>query len=324
MFAESFAGTARACETATVRDAAYTEPRNVHLLCVIGKTGDSAVHDVRHRLATWLKSSGVGLNLELTTISADDPNVRWSDYGLPSAPPSSPVVVLAGRRTLERKTFFIDHWEPAPSVAELEELKASPIRDAIRQEVGRRLALLLHVRGTEDGPGEAEKAIEATAAAWSKKEPTGVGVVRVDRTDRRERLLLSFMGVRERGPDWVAVVFGRGKLTPPLQGSEITEDRLNELLAPLVGECTCLRSPASMGVDLLMPWDAEADKSVVKVRTGDEPDKGTATRRQDPTVAASATGYGVLRSSVWTMLALFVTVCVVAAVVFRRQSNRQR
>ena len=307
-----------ACDT-TVRDAAYEDPRDVHRLCVMGKSGDPSTRHLGEELVNWLGSAGSGLNLELIHVSVDDPNARWTDYGIPSAPPSWPVVVLAGRRTLDRTSFFIDHWEPGPTDAELERLRTSPARERIRQEVGRRLALLLYVRGTDPTAGAAEKVLESTVNAWGKKEPAGLEIVRVDRADQRERLLLSFIGAPPSGPDWVAVVFGRGKLMPPLQGPEITESRLDELLQALVGECTCLRSPASMGVDLLMLWDEALDRRVVKLRTLDDPQTSRSADRVVGRVENGGTGDRLLRRTLRTLGAVSLLVGVITAVVLVRR-----
>jgi hypothetical protein len=311
-----------ACESTTLRDAAFNEPRDVHRLCVVGKAGDSSTRNLRDQLASWLRTAGPSLNLELTAVPVEEPNVPWTEYGIPSAPPAWPVVVLAGRRTYDRKSFFIDHWEPGPTAAELELLRRSPAREVIRQEVGRRLALLLYVPGTDAGAGRAAKVLEATIAAWAKKEPAGLEMARVDRSDPNERLLLSFIGVRPSGPDWVAVVFGRGKLMPPLQGPEITETRLDELIQPLVGECTCMRSPRSMGVDLLMLWDEALDKAVVKLRT-DDVSPGQGPGRSAVAVALSAApGRPVLGSALWTFGAIALFVVAAMAIVLLRRLQR--
>jgi hypothetical protein len=318
----SVVASVRACESATLRDAAFNEPRDVHRLCVIGKANHLATRTLHDQLASWLKSSGAGLNLELMAAWVDDPNAAWAEYGIPSAPPTCPVVVLAGRRTFDRKSFFVDHWELGPTAAELELLRRSPAREVIRREVGRRLALLLYVPGTDDGAGRAAKVLEATIATWAKKEPAGLKVVRVDRSDPNERLLLSFIGVRQAGPDWVAAVFGRGKLTPPLQGTEITESRLDDLIQPLVGECTCMRPPASMGVDLLMLWDDVLDKAVVKLRTDSAPPKEGRSRPASTDMKGTAPERRVLRSTLWTFGAVAVLVAAVVVVVLLRRSQR--
>jgi hypothetical protein len=313
--------TAWACDSATLRDAAYDEPRDMHRLCVMGRQNDAAAGNLHDRLAAWIGASGAGLNLQLISVAVDDPNVPWAEYGIPSAPPSSPVVVLAGRRTIDRKSFFVDHWDPEPSDADLEALKSSPLRETIRQQVGQRMALLLYVPGTGPDSGSAEQVVNATATAWSKKEPAGVTVIRGDRADRRERVLLAFAGIRPSGPDWVAVVFGRGKLMPPLQGAEITEACLNEQLESLLAECTCMRSPASLGVDLLMPWNEAADKAVVKLRTDAAPPRKAALDRSVAEIVRPDAGRRVWRSIVGTLVVISIGTGVVAGILLYRRSQ---
>jgi hypothetical protein len=263
-----FPASAVACYDLTVRDTAFGVPRDVHRLCVMAQADDPAGQTLRGQLADWFETHGASLNVELVEVVADDPEVRWDEYGIPSAPPSLPVVVLAGSRYRERRGFYIDHWEPGPTTDDFDAIRTSPARERIRSEVMRNLAVLLYVPGTDADAGSAEPVLDAVVKRWSRRLPLGLSIVRVDRADERERVLLSFIGVREQGPDWVAVVFGRGKIMPPLQGPDITEPRLDELITLAAGECTCLRHPSSMGVDIPMMWDEKNDAGVVPLRTG--------------------------------------------------------
>jgi len=316
------ASPARACDYTSVRDAAYDEPRDVHRLCVIARTDDAAARQIHDRLAAWLDSSGAGLNLELVYVAADDPQVQWKEYGIPSVPPTLPVVVLAGRRTFERQSFFIDYWEPAPSTEDLERLKTSPAREVIRGEVGRRVAVLLYMPGNDQEAGRAQQVIDSAVKSWAKKEPAGLAVVQVNRADGRERLLVSFTGVKDSGPDWLAVIFGRGKFMPPLEGEDVTEARLNGLIELVMEECTCLRPPASLGVDIPMTWDETLDDAVVLLRTSD----GAPDVAADPSLASAAVDPAnarpVLARAVWTFGALVVVVSITAAaLVWRRRQS---
>ena len=127
----------RACFDLTVRDAAFGEPRDVHLLGVIAAADDPAGVEIYLRLEKWLSESGQELNIELQRVDAHDPDVPWMDYGIPSAPPALPVVVLAGRGStfLARPNFLVDHWEPGPGDEELEVLRSSPARKEICSEL---------------------------------------------------------------------------------------------------------------------------------------------------------------------------------------------
>ncbi len=106
----SFSAPAKACENQFVRDVAFQEDRDIHRLSVILRKGDAAGNAIRERLQQWLSPLTPDLNLELHTLYLEDPAVVWNDYGLPSAPPSAPVVVLSGYRSFERSAFYIDHW----------------------------------------------------------------------------------------------------------------------------------------------------------------------------------------------------------------------
>jgi len=317
-----FATHAFACEDVTVRDAAFTESRDVHRLCVIADAEDSAGRELYDRLEGWFETSGTGLNVELVRVDADDPEVRWDEYGIPSVPPSLPVTVLAGSRYAERRRFFIDYWEPGPTLENLESMSTSPARDAMRTELVRRVAVLLYIPGTNGDAGSAEPVLDAVVKRWSSEVPLGLSVVRVDRSDERERLLLSFAGVEERGADWVAVVFGRGKLRPFLEGPEITEARLDELIAPLVEGCTCLRPPSSLGVDIPMRWDESDDSAVVRLRaSGDAPGGPWGTSSTNP--AGSSIVRRVMPAAMWTFGALALAVAIgTGAVIWIRNRGR--
>ncbi len=311
---------ASACEDLTVRDAAYDGLRDIHRLCVIGKTADdSAARQIHDKLATWLDSTRGGLNLELFYLAAEDSDVRWQEYGIPSAPRSLPVVTLVGRRALERKSWVIDHWEPAPNSEDLERLRTSPAREAIRRQIGRRLAVLLYVPSTDRKSGMAERVIDAVVKTWARKEALGLSVVRVDRLDERERLLLSFSGVQASGPDWLAVVFGRGKFMPPLEGQNITEAELNAMLELLTGECACLGSPGTLGVDIPMMWDKALDQAVIRLRMPISISEAVSDPlgSAETDASAPASTSHVLASTVWTLVALVASLAG-SALVWRR------
>jgi hypothetical protein len=71
------------------------------------------------------------------------------------------------------------------------------------------------------------------------------------------------MGLEPSGPDWVGVVFGRGKLLgPPLVGEEITSAAIGHQLEELTQDCTCSKPLSAMGVDLPMCWNSRFDAVV--------------------------------------------------------------
>lgn len=313
---------AHACINSTVRDGAFLESRDTHRLCVIANADDSAGQGMYDGLRNRFETFGMGLNIELLRVSADDPSVRWSMYGIPSAPPSLPVVVLAGYHGAERRTFFIDYWESAPSIEDFDVLKESPVREAIRREVIRRLAVLLYVPGTGSDAGISEDVLDSVVDTWAKRERLGLSVVRLNRADKRERLLLSFIGVGTPGPDWVSVVFGRGKLMPPLEGSDITEARLNGLIECLLAECTCLRPPCSLGVDIPMVWEETLDASIVPLRAI-SPDMGFTWAAPLGSEASDLhIGRRIFTVTMWTLGALLVVVSIATVVIVRRRNRR--
>ena len=249
-----------ACEI-LVRDAAFRTPRDTHRLCLMATSGDPDAAEIEKNLATWLAGSGKELNLTLERVDVDDPSVAWHSYGIPSAPPSVPVVVLVGTNQGAGVRFVVDHWEPGPTSADLQALANSPIREALPAELAQNLAVLLYAPRLDADDQAVGEVLQETVATWSERETLGVTVLRLNRDDPAERLLLSFAGVGPGSPDWVGIVFGRGKLmSPPLVGEDITTERLDEMLKQLTLECACSKPLPSMGVDVPLAWGARQEE----------------------------------------------------------------
>jgi len=311
---------AAACENACVRDAAFLEERDVHRLCLI-TPGNEAVPELRRQIEAWFAESATALNVEFCQERADDPGVDWPRYGLPSAPPASPVAVLAGQHTAERLCFFVDHWSPAPGRAELDSVLDSPARTELRRRVARDLAVLLYFPAQDGDSADAQGTLERAAAQRSAPGSPAVTVLRVDRADPRERLLVSFAGLKPEDPGWVAVVFGRGKMMPPLVGGEISEAVLDEQLRSLLEPCTCLRSPGSLGVDMPLAWTDADQRAVALVRGPADADTLQARSGEKP---ARAAGSGVLVPTLLTLAALAGVQGLAALLIWWRRSAAPR
>lgn len=263
---------ATACEI-LVRDAAFRTPRDMHRLCVIADADDSGADEIAARLSGWLDEDAADLNFELVRVAADGPDVRWSDFGIPSAPPFLPVTVLVGTNREIGVNFVIQHWEPAPTDDELAALAGSPLRERLQQELGRQLAVVLYAPCENCEDDRVPAMLNQLDREWQNVQGSelGVSVIEVDRSDPAERLLLSFAGLAPDGPDWVGVVFGRGKLmNPPLMGDEITSAGLNGLIEQVLVDCSCSKPLPSMGVDLPMVWTAALDDQVLALSSPDE------------------------------------------------------
>ena len=247
------------CDTGSVRDAAVKAKRDVHHLCVIANRDDAAAEPVFKQLDTWLRADTDKLNVSLERVNADDPAIEWRDYGIPSVPPKLPVVALIGEFPSPRRAVVIDHWEPAPNENDLAILHSSPTREAIKQALATRWAVIVHAPGAQPRPN-VQSLLDAVDKKWGQDQPPGVAVIRFDRADARERVLCAFAGIESDGPDWVGIIFGRGKLmAPPLQGEEITENNLNQLLQRLAEPCTCLQQSITLGIDIPMTWEPALD-----------------------------------------------------------------
>lgn len=280
------ASTTLGCDS-LVRDGAFRTPRDVHRICVIAGSDDVDAEATSSKLSDWLATAGEGLNLELKRIDVEDPNILWGEFGIPSAPPIVPVVVLVGRGHGVGNYFVMNHWEPAPVDEDLKRLVQSPIRQQLQQQLGRRLAVLLYAAGSTT-TGSTERTLSQVVKKWSGQSELGISVLNLDRTDDRERTLLSFAGIDTSGPDWLGVVFGRGKLmAPPLVGNDITEGRIDELIGQLIQQCACSKPLPTMGVDLPLVWNNELDKTLVAISDAVDAAQTGATETVLPSLATS-------------------------------------
>jgi hypothetical protein len=253
-----------------VRDAAFRAERGVHRLCLMAAADDATADQIASDLSAWLAGDAAELNVQLERVDVNDATVEWSRFGIPSAPPSTPVVALVGTNHESGRSFVIDHWEPSPSHDELNLLLHSPTRAKLQEELGRNLAVVLFAPCTNCDHDAVAAMLQQSANQWREKAELGVSVVEIDRTDPAERLLLRFAGLRPEGPNWVGVVFARGKLmNPPLLGEEITPDRVDELVKQVLAECACSKPLPSIGVDLPLLWPASLDEAVIELSTPD-------------------------------------------------------
>ncbi len=249
-----------ACNSGTVRDAAFLGRRDQHRLCLIAAKDDPAAEEHFQRMTDWFDAQGERLNVVLERVDPNDPELRWADYGMPSAPPSLPVTVLVGSAVLFRRPFMIDHWKPAPSDEELGRLLTSPALEAAKKPLVDVWAVLVYTKGG-DGFADPTPVLEDFAKRWGEERPPGIALVEMDRKDPAEWLLTTLGELEPDGPPWAGVMFGRGKMMPPfLKGDDLTAAHLEELLAQLIVPCTCLQESLALGLDLPMRWEESLDE----------------------------------------------------------------
>jgi len=251
---------ASACNTGSVRDAGFQTKRDVHRLCVFTNASDAEGEAIFGRLRSWLDGDGKYLNVALDRVDGNDGSVHWENYGIPSKPPSVPVVALVGLMPASpRRAFVIGHWEPTLNDSDLAALLTSPAREALKRAITDVWAVVLYSPGA-NAEEKKEPLLKSVSEKWATDHPPGISIVSFDRNDPRERLLCLFAGLKPSGPDWAGVVFGRGKLmAPPMEGGNITENNLNQLLNGLTVPCTCLQQSMTLGLDLPMTWEPEFD-----------------------------------------------------------------
>ncbi|MCG3199032.1 MAG: hypothetical protein GHCLOJNM_03540 [bacterium] len=301
-----------ACDDATVRSAAFYDKRDHHRLTLMAPTGDPKADEIDQRLAAWAKTASGEFNVAYRRIDPNDPNIPWSEYGIPSAPPSFPVVVLSGTSRADKRFFLIDHWEPAPTGSDLRLLVDSPSRDALREELGKRIAVLLYIPGKGPAAGKAEPELRKVVESRAQG-PLGVSILRVERNDPNERILISFTGTEARAEDWVAVVFGPGRLRNPLMGGAISAAALNDQIDQVIENCTCLRPVSSYGVDLPMRWSEALSLAALSL-----PEEGV---EEEPVKEAFGIARAAYAPAAWTLGAMVVLVAGWAYLILRRRKG---
>jgi len=256
-----------ACAADQARQATFFSSRNTHRLVVMAHKDDGSVDAEMTRLKNWMDTNATGINIILERLDIDQPGIEWElDYAVPSAPPNPPVTVLVGEDKVAHRKFLIDVWESWPGDQDLEILATSPVREAIKRNVVTKWGVLLFAPGTGPEAGETEPEIQKTLQTWATKAPPGLTLIRLDRTAPEERILTSFIGLPAEGPDWVGLIFAKGKImVPPLEGGAITEANLDQMIDGLMQPCTCMRRPESLGVDIPLNWESRFDDMFVSL-----------------------------------------------------------
>ncbi len=250
-----------ACNSGTVRDAAFQSRRDLYMLAVFGPEKDGKTDTIAADLEKWLLPQSDLLNIRIERVHTDSPEVDWKRYGLKKSPELLPTVALIGRFSLLQESYCLKQWHPKPASEALERLGTSPALEAAKEH-------LVHVWGVllfSPSPDEPDPAVKATLEAvekrWDKEHAPGIRMVTLDRTDPKEAILCKLAGLDEDSLDWVCVLFGRGKLLlPPLEGEDISAQRLEQLLNQLTVPCTCIQDTTTTGLDLPLRWEKTLDE----------------------------------------------------------------
>ena len=199
--------------------------------------------------------------------------------------------------------------------SELDATIDSPFRAELRDRLLKEVGILVHVPATVEAREDLKPLLNDLESNWDEKEKCGVSLMTLDRNDPEEELLLSFLGVPKEGPDWVAILFGRGKAMDPWTGPEINEPELNGQLESLIGECSCLQTAGALGVDLPMRWTEGMDAMMVPLRDPVE--------AEDPTVLAGMRNSGLTDGPVRSVLVIAGIILAGGVAILIVRSRRQ-
>ncbi len=255
----AFAGWA--CDTGTVRDAGFHSARDMFRLNVIAPRGDAQGDALYAMVEDRLRGCNGTLNIAPTRIEPGAAT-RWDDYGLDGPPAHFPAATLTGEVRGLRQLLFAGQWNAGLSAEDVAALLDSPLRTRLAEAVLHAWAVLLYSPGP-NSPPERAAIFDRVAKRWAIEQSPGVTLVTFDRNDPRERTLRAFAGLDNDMPDWLGIVFGKGKLLlPPLLGDKLTENGINEQLKRLAVQCTCIEETTVRSVSVPMRWDAALDKQI--------------------------------------------------------------
>lgn len=263
-----------ACDTGTVRDAAFHAKRDNYRLVVAGNAGDAAVEEGFRALEAWLAALGPNLNVKAEREDAADAARLAAEFGIAAAPEDFPATFLCCWHPALRAPVVVRRWPGVPAPEDVEFLRGSPALEKARELLPDHWAVVLFSRG---GGADRLPEVSGLEKTWAANHAPGIGVVPLDRADPREALLVTLAGPDAEGEDWAAVLYGKGKLMiPVLAGEDLETAALDRMLQRLPTPCTCLQQALTPGLDLPLLWDPALDA------------------RYDP-LADAAQGYAELR-----------------------------
>jgi hypothetical protein len=245
---------AYACDTGTVRDAAFNSVRDNYWIGMVYESSDTEAQALYDGLAGWLEKQGTALNIQVEHIQPEDAMYLRLRHGVATSPTLLPVAYFTGRHPVEQRPVVFHGWTPSPEVAMLEQMRDNKVLAAIREHSSDFWAVVLYSRGVGvDKRGEIEK----TGTKWKQNHAPGIApIIEFDRKDPSNRLLCAVAGIKENGEDWAGVVFGKGRLLlPALEGDDITSNELDKLINRITLPCTCLQQDMVLGIDLPMFWE---------------------------------------------------------------------
>lgn len=256
LFAASFFRMASACDTGTVRDAAFHARRDNYRLVVVVPPEAQNAQAEKTALETWFTEQRQALNVRLDWVESDAP-VTLAEYGIQASQEELPAAWLCGWHPVRRTPYAAYRWPGIPTRDALEALHATPALAKARDALLDHWAVVIFARG--EGPDRAA-IVAQVSRDWAEQHAPGIAVVQMDRRDPREALFCAITGIASDSPDWVGVVYGKGKLLlPTLSGDDISVAHLDGLLQRLPVPCTCLQQAMAPGLDLPFHWDPALD-----------------------------------------------------------------
>ncbi|MFP6738646.1 MAG: hypothetical protein VCD34_07875 [Planctomycetota bacterium] len=241
---------------------------------------------VKTAAAAWLRDS----NVVARVVALDGPGkdevsdeiqARYGDNALlPAA-----VLVSPSGETLDLGQLDISD-EPLDAVMELMgPVVESPLRRGLQERLIRHWCVIVFVPGTEEklnavalaGIEAAAKAIVGKKTELNKSITTAPHILTLDPAKRGERIVLWSLGLtptegeKER-PVRTFVLAGRGETRgPTLEGENVDEEKMGELLEMLGRSCSCTTSPVWLiGKAIPLTWSGEI-RSMATLQLGFDP-----------------------------------------------------
>ena len=244
------------------------------------------------------RRDSLSANVVIFPVDTADSKEEWVEaIYRKAAIPQLPWMIL---RYPKSARIGLHVWEGPADISAIRRLIDSPLRKEIteRLSAGENGVFLLVESGDETQDKRAGSLIDKELKALQKKlklpetieDPhfevdTSLGPpirvafssLRCSRDNPAEDLLVSMLlksspGVAEAKEPVLFILYGRGRVLPPLAGNAISAETLGRMCSFLIGECACTAKAENPGIDILFRADWEEIRSRQRpVTTSDQP-----------------------------------------------------
>jgi hypothetical protein len=250
-------------------------------------------NESRQRLTSWVEKASASW-LRESNVLTEVVDVRDKESSLPSElhqqlrqAKTLPAAILIAN---DDRTYRFDPNDADPSLDSVMKITAavmdSPIRRGLQTTLVDSWCVIVFAPGSDAKANEAARAAIARSARKLLGTSTELGkvidkapkIIELSRTTKDESVVLWSLGLVREGevvdklPARVVILAGRGETRgPTIEGDDINETDMTDLLTMLGRSCSCTTSPKWLiGTAIPLSWD-DATKRAAKTQLGFDP-----------------------------------------------------